>query len=64
MDQKVGNYRTNQVGTIVSGQFKGANGEFKGFLVHVENKGAEIWDESHLVIIPPEALKSQPMPPA
>lgn len=50
--QRVGNFRNNKVGTIASGSLKGANGEFNGFLVLLQNKSYEIWDESTLVLLP------------
>jgi hypothetical protein len=57
LSQWVGNFKTNKVGTIASVSFKGASGEFKGFLVRLENNGFEIWDESTLVLIPQESEK-------
>jgi hypothetical protein len=60
LSQRVGNFKTNKVGIIASGAFKGASGEFKGFLVRLENNSYEIWDESSLVLIPQEAEKSAP----
>jgi len=52
MKQKVGNFKTNKVGTIASVVLKGAGGEFNGFLVRLKNKSYEIWDESTLVLLP------------
>jgi hypothetical protein len=60
LNQWVGNFKTNKVGTVASGSFKGASGEFKGFLVRLENNSFEIWDESALVLIPPEPEKPAP----
>ncbi len=57
LNQKVGNYKTNKVGTIASESFRGASGEFRGFLVLTEREGHEIWDESSLVVLPPESTK-------
>ncbi len=55
MNQWVGNCKTNQTGTIASGIFKGGGGDFKGYLVVVEDNRYEIWDESTLVLIPRES---------
>jgi hypothetical protein len=52
MNQNVGNFKTNKVGTIASTSLKGACGEFNGFLVRLKNKSYEIWDESTLVLLP------------
>jgi hypothetical protein len=52
LNQRVGNYKTNEVGTIASKAFKGASGEFKGYLVRVEKKRDEIWDEGSMVLLP------------
>ena len=61
MDQWVGNCKTNQVGTIASNIFKGGGGDFKGYLIVVEEKRYEIWDESTLVLIPRESVKPAPL---
>jgi hypothetical protein len=48
----VGNFKTNQVGTIASASLKGAQGEFKGFMILMRDGHYEIWEESNLVILP------------
>ncbi len=63
LNQRVGNFKTNKVGTIASGSFKGASGEFRGFLVLLENNSYEIWDESALVLIPQDLAKPAPATP-
>lgn len=60
MKQNVGNCKTNKVGTIASASLKGACGEFTGFLVRLENKCYEIWDESTLVLLPRRSGKAHP----
>ncbi len=52
LNHRVGNYRTNKVGSIASAAFKGAGGEFKGYLVLLENNVTEMWDESSMVTLP------------
>ncbi|HTC21861.1 MAG TPA: hypothetical protein VK859_13480 [bacterium] len=52
LKQKVGNCKTNKVGSIASTSLKGAGGDFSGFLVRLQNKSYEIWDESTLVLLP------------
>ncbi len=52
LNQKVGNYKTSKVGTVASKAFKGASGEFKGYLVRVEKNHNEIWDEGCMVLLP------------
>ncbi len=63
LSQWVGNFKTNKVGTIASGSFKGASGEFKGFLVRLEEDHYEIWDESSLVLIPQDSGTTAPAAP-
>jgi hypothetical protein len=61
INQWVGNCKTNKVGTIASGVFKGGSGDFKGYLVVVEDNRYEIWDESTLVLIPRDPEKPAPL---
>jgi hypothetical protein len=49
---RVGNIRTNKVGTIVSEQFRGANGEFRGHVIKIDEKVVEIWDVTSIAAIP------------
>ena len=51
--QRVGNFRTQKIGTIASEQFKGAGGEFKGHVITLENNVIEIWDLGSITILPP-----------
>ncbi len=57
VDHRVGNFKTNKVGTLMSQLFKGASGEFHGFVVSTEKDGLEIWDQSAVVLLPPEFQK-------
>lgn len=52
-DQRVGNIKTQKVGTIASEQFKGASGEFKGHVIKLENNLLEIWETSVIALLPP-----------
>jgi hypothetical protein len=60
LNQRVGNYKTNKVGTTASVSFKGASGDFRGFLVVLENGTHEIWEETHIVVIPTEPTNPTP----
>ena len=52
VNQRVGNIRTNKVGTIVSEQFRGANGEFRGHVIKIDEKVIEIWDVTSIAALP------------
>lgn len=52
LNQKVGNFKTNKVGVISSASFKGASGEFRGFVVLTDRDGYEIWEEVAIVHLP------------
>ncbi len=58
VNHHVGNFKTNKVGTLVTQLFKGASGEFHGFVVATEKDGLEIWDQSAVVLLPPELQSS------
>ncbi len=53
LNQRVGNIKTNKIGAIVSEQFRGANGEFRGYVIAVDNGSKEIWDFSVISALPP-----------
>ena len=50
--QRVGNIKTNKIGTVLSEQFRGANGEFRGYVVALDNGPNEIWDFSVICALP------------
>jgi hypothetical protein len=52
VNQRVGNIRTNKVGTIVSEQFRGANGEFRGHVIKISEGILEIWDVTATAALP------------
>ena len=52
LKQRVGNIKTNRIGTIVSDQFRGANGEFRGYVIAVDGGTNEIWDFSVISALP------------
>jgi hypothetical protein len=62
INQPVGNYKTNKVGTIASASLKGAQGEFKGFLILLKDNSYEVWDESSLVVLPMDYDQLAPGP--
>jgi len=60
LNQKVGNFKTHKVGTIISEPFRGASGEFRGFLIQTDLYGQEIWEESSIVLLPSAHMNSEP----
>ena len=64
LNQQVGNYKTGRVGKIASPLFKGAHGEFEGFVVLTDYYGYEVWMESSVVLFPPEFVRPETQPTA
>jgi hypothetical protein len=52
VNQRVGNFKTNKVGTVLSPKFSGASGEFHGYVVATDLYGYEVWDDSNVVPLP------------
>jgi len=52
VNMRVGNIRTNKVGTIISEQFRGANGEFRGHVIKIDENVFEIWDVTSIAALP------------
>lgn len=52
LNAKVGNFKTNKTGTVTSASFKGASGEFRGFVILTDRDGYEIWEEVTMVHLP------------
>jgi hypothetical protein len=59
LNQRVGNFKTQKVGAILSESFRGASGEFRGFLILTDLYGQEIWEESDIVPLPAIYAKTE-----
>ena len=64
MNQQVGNYKTHRVGKIASASFKGAHGEFEGFVILTDHFGYEVWEEAAIVVLPPDFARAETAPAA
>ena len=52
LNQRVGNWKTGKVGKIASAVFKGAHGDFNGFVILTDLYGYEVWEELVVVAFP------------
>jgi hypothetical protein len=59
----VGNCKTGKVGKIASGVFKGAHGDFNGYVILTDLYGYEVWEELAVVAFPPDFAPPE-APPA
>ncbi len=64
LQQRVGNFKTNKIGTIVSEMFRGAGGEFRGYVISTDRDGFEVWEEGNLVVLPQGFETSPAITPA
>jgi hypothetical protein len=64
VQQRVGNFKTNKIGTIVSEMFRGAGGDFRGYVISTDRDGFEVWEESSLVVLPLGFETLAPITPA
>ncbi|HEY5038990.1 MAG TPA: hypothetical protein VIJ93_07975 [bacterium] len=58
LNVSVGNLKTNKIGKIASAAFKANSGDFNGFVVLTDSYGYEVWDESSIVLLPTDFVKS------
>lgn len=62
LNQRVGNSKTGKVGKIASSPFKGAHGDFNGFVILTDRYGYEVWEEMSIVALPPDTAPPDSAP--
>ncbi len=60
LNQMVGNCKTGKVGKIASAPFKGAHGDFNGYVILTDRYGYEVWEELSIVAFPPDFVLPAP----
>jgi hypothetical protein len=62
MYQRVGNLKTDKIGKIASGGFRVNSGDFNGYVILTDRYGYEIWDDTVIVLLPPDFVATDPTP--